>query len=212
MATKQRQEDWFTSAVGRGMNLDGVFGFQCVDVINDYGNFLFGNWQQTVGRGNAKDKYANMPDTYWQKIPNNPKDANLIPQRGDVIVWPAMTKINNPAGHIAVVVSANQKGVTVIEQDGFYPNRPAFQTTHPYLLQGVLPIGWLRPRLEQDIGGHDVTIDEYAADILDVIEASLITKNNSQQLSKGMLTGWWQTPHGTNAGNGSRASWLTMGC
>ncbi len=160
MPTTQRQEDWIKSAIGRGMDLDGVNQFQCVDVINDYGNYLFGSWEQTVGRGNAKDKYVNMPASYWEKIPNNPRDPNQLPERGDVIVWPGFTvvlngtTVNNPAGHIAVVLSATPTSVTTIAQDGFYKTRPAFQVTYPLLLNGVLPIGWLRPRLDKQIGAE----------------------------------------------------------
>jgi hypothetical protein len=155
--TKQ-QEDWFRTAIGRAMNLDGVADLQCVDVPNDYAEYLFGDWQETIGRGNAKDKYQIAPDSHWIKIPNDPTKPDLIPEPGDVIVWPSMPKIDNPAGHIAVVESATAEEVTVIEQDGFL-QIPARRKTHPYIINGVLPIGWLRPKQEKIIGANiDMTI------------------------------------------------------
>lgn len=140
-----RIEKWIKSAVGRGMNLDRVYGYQCVDVVNDYGNTLFGKWEQTVGRGNAKDKFSIMPSKYWEKIKNDPTSATQTPRRGDVIVWPGWA--SNPVGHIAVVTSADKNGVNVIQQDGFTNTKPAHTARLPYILGGKLPIGWLRPRL-----------------------------------------------------------------
>ena len=140
-----RIEKWIKGAVGRGMNLDKVYGYQCVDVVNDYGNTLFGNWQTTVGRGNAKDKWNIMPTKYWEKIKNDTSKSNQIPQRGDVIVWNGWTA--NPVGHIAVVESADKSGVNVIQQDGVTNTRPTHRARLPYVLGGKLPIGWLRPKL-----------------------------------------------------------------
>jgi len=200
------------------MNLDGINGYQCVDVPNDYAEWLFGDWQQTIGRGDAKDKYAIAPLAYWGKIANDPHNPNLMPERGDVIVWPAMTKIDNPAGHIAVVLSATTTNVTVIEQDGFDNTRPAAIKTHPYLLQGVLPIGWLRPRPEKmiadqgaasDMEPHQIVKDLYQAftgqipsdDILNQ-KADYIAGNNSvQQVAKDVASagGWKADPDWNHA-------------
>ena len=157
-----RQSDWFKTAISRGMNLDQVADYQCVDVPNDYAEYIFGNWERTIGRGHAKDKYSIAPGDYWLKIPNNPSDANQTPAPGDVIVWGAMR--NNPYGHIAVVVSASVNYVTVIEQNGFESWKPAYQKIHPYYLYGALPTGWLRPRPDKIIGGTEsgtIPIEEH---------------------------------------------------
>lgn len=154
--TTARQEAWFGGALGRLMNLDGVYDYQCVDVPNDYANFIFGDWQRTIRRGDAKDKYTNAPADYWQKIPYS---SGQRPERGDVIVWGPMPSIGNPAGHIGVVESATASNVTIFEQDGFL-QIPTRRKTHPYRLNGALPIGWLRPRPEKMIGGSPMSDQE----------------------------------------------------
>lgn len=142
-------DQWYTGAIGRGMDPDGVYGFQCVDVAKDYSAAIFPgvHWRDSIGYGNAKDLYAGASTKYFDKIANNPHDLNQLPSRGDIIVWNATS--TNPYGHIAVVVAADSKGVTVVEQDGFAPTKPAYQKVR---LWGQKPcIGWLRPKLSVNV-------------------------------------------------------------
>ena len=143
-------DDWLKNAVGRGMNPDGAYGYQCKDVADDYSTWLFGNWQNTIRPADAKDAFNNANDEFFIKIANNLNDPNLIPQRGDIIVWGASQA--NHWGHIAVVVSADKTGVVVIEQDGFRNTIPAYQAKRGYVYAGMPCIGWLRPRPEKIIG------------------------------------------------------------
>lgn len=146
-----RIDEWFYTAVGRGMNLDGAYRYQCADVANDYCNHLFGRWQGgIIGRGDAKDMYPTADTAYWQRIDNNLADPNLIPQRGDVIFWGASR--NNPYGHVAVVESADTSGADVVEQDGYHNTTPAYRAKRGYVYAGMPCIGWLRPRPEKMIG------------------------------------------------------------
>ena len=121
----------------------------CKDVIDDYCLWLFNDWVNTIRPANAKEAFANSNGEYFEKIANNPNDSNLIPQRGDIIIWGAMS--GNPYGHIAVVAGADTNGVDVIEQDGFL-QIPARLYRRPYVLAGGVVIGWLRPRPEKIIG------------------------------------------------------------
>lgn len=121
----------------------------CKDVIDDYCLWLFNDWVNTIRPANAKEAFANSNEEYFEKIVNNPNDPNLIPQRGDIIIWGAMS--GNPYGHIAVVAGADANGVDVIEQDGFL-QIPARLYRRPYVLAGGAVIGWLRPRPEKIIG------------------------------------------------------------
>lgn len=121
----------------------------CKDVIDDYCLWLFNDWVNTIRPANAKEAFANSNEEYFEKIVNNPNDPNLIPQRGDIIIWGAMS--GNPYGHIAVVAGADTNGVDVIEQDGFL-QVPARLYRRPYVLAGGAVIGWLRPRPEKIIG------------------------------------------------------------
>lgn len=121
----------------------------CKDVIDDYCLWLFNDWVNTIRPANAREAFANSNEEYFEKIVNNPNDPNLIPQRGDIIIWGAMS--GNPYGHIAVVAGADANGVDVIEQDGFL-QVPARLYRRPYVLAGGAVIGWLRPRPEKIIG------------------------------------------------------------
>lgn len=144
-----RINEWINNAPGRQIDVDGSYGLQCKDVIDDYCLFLFNDWANTIRPANAKEAFANSNEEYFEKIVNNPNDPNLIPQRGDIIIWGAMN--GNPYGHIAVVVGADTNGVDVIEQDGFL-QVPARLYRRPYVLAGGVVIGWLRPRPEKIIG------------------------------------------------------------
>lgn len=151
MATNQYQEAWFAAAPGRATDPDGVAGFQCVDTFKDYGMAIFGKgWREVSGYGNAKDLFWGPPIEYWRKIVNDVNDPNLIPQRGDVIVWGGTPSWGvNPYGHIAVVVDADANGVTVIQQDGFL-QCPMFVGRLGYDNPGTgLCIGWLRPNFDE---------------------------------------------------------------
>jgi hypothetical protein len=148
MATNQYQEKWFASAAGRKVDPDGVWGFQCVDAPKDYFEAIFGvDWLKGwPGRGNACDMFGTASTAYFKKIRNDPNNPNLIPERGDIIVWEG-TAVNgvNPYGHIAIVLSANAKGVTVLQQDGFL-QAPIFVGTLGYSNPGTgMVYGWLRP-------------------------------------------------------------------
>lgn len=143
-------DEWLKNAIGRGMNPDGAYGYQCKDVADDYSTWLFGNWQNTIRPANAKDAFAKANPDYFIKIANNLNDPNLIPQPGDIIIWGASQA--NPYGHIAVVESADTTGVVVIEQDGFNNTTPAYRAKRGYIYAGMPCIGWLRPRPEKIIG------------------------------------------------------------
>lgn len=143
-ATKQARDKWIAGAPGRLMNPDNYAGYQCKDVADDYCITLWGNWANTVRPGNGKDVFANANPQYFTKIENDPKNAKQIPQKGDIINWGYSRAV--PEGHVAVVVSATTKNVTVIEQDG-YLQSPAKKVTHGYQLpNGAMVVGWLRPK------------------------------------------------------------------
>lgn len=144
-----RINQWIANAPGRRIDVDGAYGLQCKDVIDDYCLWLFNDWQNTIRPANAKEAFANSNGDFFEKILNNMSDPNLLPQRGDIIIWGAM--VGNPYGHIAVVLGADLNGVDVIEQDGF-AQTPARTIRRPWIISGGPVIGWLRPRPEHIIG------------------------------------------------------------
>lgn len=142
---------WVDSVIGRQLNLDGVYGTQCVDVSKSYAEWVTKvDWRTSHGYGNAYQLFDNMPDKYWTKIKNEVGNASQIPKAGDVIVWSATSR--PPFGHIAVVESATQTNCVVIQQDGLIGYRDSngnyigtgktYRKTQSYA--GV--IGWLRPK------------------------------------------------------------------
>lgn len=143
--TQAKVDAWLVSAPGRAMNPDHAYGLQCVDVIDEYGQDIYGvAWPVSVGAVNgAKDLINRMPTAYWTRIRNNPNDPNLIPKKGDVVVYPGKAA-NLWLGHTGVVVSADKKGVTIIEQNG-WTNKPAQRAYHSYA--SYVPLGWCRPNI-----------------------------------------------------------------
>lgn len=137
----ERINNWLSSAVGRAMNPDGMYGLQCKDVADDYCIHLFGNWQNTIRPGDALVCYKNANPDYFTKVP-----YPSIPPRGALVVWGAMR--GNQYGHIAVVESADANGMTIIEQNGG-SNKPAQRIRRGYNLLGVNPIGFLIPKPEK---------------------------------------------------------------
>lgn len=160
--THPRIEAWFSTAHGRGTDPDKSYGRQCKDTIDDYGPFLFGvDWRKCVGGANAKDVPYVAPAEYWNWTANNPTRPDQIPSRGDVIVWGGNN--NNQFGHIAVVLSASQSGIKVLQQDGgaepkvlqqnadgssgYYSMRPIHEYDLAYDNQYTGPVtGWLTPK------------------------------------------------------------------
>ena len=75
------------------LDVDGVFGPQCVDVIKKY---FLDVLKLPVFKGNAID-YWNKTVPGFYKIRNNPWN---FPRPGDIIIWKNTPK--NPYGHIAI--------------------------------------------------------------------------------------------------------------
>lgn len=147
-------EDWLSKAVGRPMDPDGAFGYQCVDLVDQYAQDIFGiRWQLSVGGvGGARELLDRVPDEYWVRINNDPNDSNLIPIRGDVVVWDG--DASNPYGHTAVVLGADTNGMTVVQQNGNTNWLPSHTAWLQYYQVGTGSIaGWLRPK-ENKLKGY----------------------------------------------------------
>lgn len=152
-------EAFIKIGTNRRMNPDGRYGLQCVDLADLYAQELFNvPWPQSMGGVQGARQLLDVsPDKYWTRINNDVNQPNLIPQRGDLIVWNGNG--NNQWGHVALVLSATTTSVTVLQQDGFaapvifvdgnyYSNKPAHIATLGYNNAGTGPVsGWLRPKL-----------------------------------------------------------------
>lgn len=151
-----RQQAFIKSAPGKYFNPDNAYGYQCKDLIDSYVVEIFGkSWVDTIRPGNANICFGNANPEFFTKIKNDPNNAALIPQYGDIITWGGNNI--NPYGHIAIVVSADQNGVSVIQQDGFLQSA-TWQGFLKYVNNGTGEVqGWLRPRPEKMVGGNAST-------------------------------------------------------
>jgi len=151
------QTDWVAEVVGKALNPDNFAENQCVDVVDHYGEYIFGvPWSVCVGgvRG-AKDLLDVAPDKYWKRIDYYP---GFIPQYGDIGVMGGSDL--NEWGHTFFTESGDASGFDVIQQDGFAPPlrngysiKPAHRARLAYYSRGTGSlIGVLRPRPEMMIG------------------------------------------------------------
>jgi|GEM_PF-945162 hypothetical protein len=140
--TTARFESFRQQRLGQKTDYDGAYGFQCVDLANQYTSDIFGvPARSALGGGNAKDIFGNTSEQYFTKIA--PSGG---PQVGDIVCVGAYR--SNPYGHIAIVNAVGADGsITVMEQDGFTQGPAklrALGTTERGAIQG-----FLRPRAER---------------------------------------------------------------
>lgn len=102
---------------GTKVDYDGQYGYQCVDLFRQYCADVL-NIQHTgavVGAAELYTKYEALPleRKYFNRIAYD----STVPQAGDVVIFSATA--SNAYGHVAIVLSADDKELTVFEQDGF---------------------------------------------------------------------------------------------
>lgn len=138
---------------------DGYYGAQCWDLVARYAREVVGCPSLPTVTGGAAGLFTNTAPVilqYFDKVANNPNDANQIPPNGAVIVWG--TTWSPPYGHTAVKTAGGVgQSMTVIEQNGNNPGGAAYIKSRNYT--GV--IGWLVPRKEVQQVIQD-TDQEYA--------------------------------------------------
>lgn len=95
------------SVVGQKLDVDGVYGAQCVDLIN----YFYKKYWGFRAWGNAID-FANntMPDGFTRY-----SAGRVAPQAGDILVW----RLSNSDhfGHIGICVEVGGNMVTSVEQN-----------------------------------------------------------------------------------------------
>lgn len=106
--------EFYQGVNGKSLDYDGLYGYQCVDLVKVYLDWCFGI--KAGAWGNAKDYWnnlnkANMSD-YFYKVPNT---RDLVVQRGDIVVWGAMS--GNPYGHVAIGLSGDINHFTSLDQN-----------------------------------------------------------------------------------------------
>lgn len=81
---------WVKSKVGKGIDFDGQYGCQCVDLILAYYNML----GVSTSSGNAIDYATNKLPSGWARVKGGK------PHKGDILVYGATA--NNEFGHVAI--------------------------------------------------------------------------------------------------------------
>lgn len=139
--TRSEAVNWATSQIGKGLDYDGVYGNQCVDLIKYYYAY-FGVADYAMGNANAYITNSLPPG--WIRVYSGY-------QPGDIAVW----KVNHSCGtcstgeygHVGIITSADSAGFNAVNQN-FAENptctqnwfnisslqcaiRPAFSTTAP---------------------------------------------------------------------------------
>lgn len=116
----------------KGIDFDGAYGFQCMDLAHQYANEVCGH--DFAPAPAAKDVWNQDPSGY-DKIANTPEG---VPTKGDIMIWGVGV---GPYGHIAVFDHGDTNTFTSFDQN--WPlNSLCHLQNHNY--NGVL--GWFHPQ------------------------------------------------------------------
>lgn len=76
---------------GKGVDFDGSYGYQCMDLYRQYVKDVLQAPQSPPA--NAKDVWSNYRSDVFERIENTPAG---VPEAGDVIIW------GNKLDHMAI--------------------------------------------------------------------------------------------------------------
>lgn len=137
----QRYGSFFSSYNAKAVDYDGVYGAQCVDLVNRYAADLFGvSAYSTLGAvEKASQIFASASDEYFEKVP-----AGTVPQPGDVVCV-GSNQYSPVYGHVAIVNEVKPDGSFSVFQENGATGAPAYvgKLSSPEL-NAVQ--GFLRPR------------------------------------------------------------------
>lgn len=144
-------QQFFDQWNGRGVDFDKYYGFQCMDLAQQYNKDVVGG--SFLSGAAAKDVWNTYPQDKYTRISNTPTG---VPVKGDIIIWGTGV---GPYGHIAVFSSGDVNQFTSFDQN--WPvNSLCHYQQHNY--NGVL--GWLHPKVSQPVG-DDVLVSKIQAEV-----------------------------------------------
>ena len=133
----------------KGVDYDGLYGRQCVDLVNDFANRVLGIKDCFYGLTYAYEIYTKYPSL--TKINSNfsriyVNEPGEYPKIGDVIVWGK--EKNGYAGHTAVCIkNVSTDGFKVFEQN--YDGKGGIRE---YTYIGYKNVaGWLHPNNQSNL-------------------------------------------------------------
>ena len=107
MTSQQIMVNWAKNNVYKWIDMDGMYGAQCVDLIMAYVK-TFANFQIY---GNAIDYLTNSIPSGWKRYYKG--DTNIAP--GDIAIWHWGSW--DKYGHVGIVIEVNKGLITSVEQN-----------------------------------------------------------------------------------------------
>lgn len=139
-------QEFFDKWNGKGCDFDGYYGFQCMDLYQQYTREVVGG--PHIPAPAAADVWNTYAKDYYDRIANTPTG---VPQLGDVMIWKKASGL--PYGHIAVFKSGDVNRFTSFDQNWPPGTKSHFQDHNYTNVQG-----WLRPK--KPVTGDQAIIDQ----------------------------------------------------
>lgn len=135
---------------GRGTDFDGVYGYQCVDLMRRYAQDVLGlsnGGRSELPTGSDKSAYSIFTNASSSRFTRIYNSLTAVPQKGDIIFWKKSSS-NGNYGHVAIFIQGDARSFTSIDQNwGAGANTttglPAKIVPHDYTSSGGV-VGWLR--------------------------------------------------------------------
>lgn len=142
--------DFIKSHLGRGVDVDGAAGVQCVDLIKAYLAECFGI--KAGAWGNAKEYFESFAKKDWggnvkmnaafTRIKNTP---DFVPQKGDICVFGARFAKGHNCGHIGIAAEGSTVSrIMMYDQNGAGNHDACKLSSYGYTSRDFL--GVLRPK------------------------------------------------------------------
>ncbi|UGL61905.1 minor tail protein [Arthrobacter phage EastWest] len=103
---------WAASVNQRGIDTDGAFGAQCVDLANHYHLNVVGARSQVIANGNQW--FANAPSSLYEKFAVGGANGEAG-QKGDIACWGGY--YGGGYGHVAIVLADRGANLLVMSQN-----------------------------------------------------------------------------------------------
>lgn len=107
---------FITKYLGRGIDFDHFWGFQCFDLYRQYCQEVLGVPQSPpTGTAGAITIYNTYLKKYFVWVNNTPTG---VPQKGDIVIWNRWVwGVTGSAGHVAIFQSGNVNSFISFDQN-----------------------------------------------------------------------------------------------
>jgi len=141
-------QEQFLDDISGWLDVDNFAGAQCKDLADKYCLVMFGDWVGTIRPGNGCQVFDNANPVFFDKVRNDPNDANQLPPRGAICSWAGTAAV--PEGHVNIYLGGGQRP-WFLEQNGYTQAGVERNQYEGWTLPGGMAlIGWLIPKVAQD--------------------------------------------------------------